>query len=165
MAMFQDNENVPPIISKGRVFGGKVTNNFFLYCTSKKKLLMAFLTKTFSFVARPEFNFRSPRSLKKGHSGSRFFREKGQIRQHFLMQKPSVDKKNRKGEKKIYEVKFSILLHKLASGTLSLSFFSCLKRNQNHANFTLVSLYIWKNYFKASLAFGCTSNSTWNPNN
>ena len=63
--MFQDDEHVPPINSKGRVFGGKVTNNFFLYCTSKKKLLMAFLTKTFSFGARPEFNFRSPRSLKK----------------------------------------------------------------------------------------------------
>ena len=96
---------------------------------------MAFLTKTFSFGARPEFNFRSPRSLKKGHSGSRFFREKGQIRQHILIQKPSVDQKNRKGEKKIYEVNFSILLHKLASGTLSLSFLDYLKRNPNFSNY------------------------------
>ena len=98
--MFQDNENVPPITSKGSIFEEKVTNNFFLDGKYKKKLLMEFLTKTFRFVARSEFNFRSPRSLKKGHSGSRFFREKGQIRQHFLMQKPSVDQKNRKGEKK-----------------------------------------------------------------
>ena len=111
------------------------------------KLLMAFFAKTFSFVARPEFNFRSARSLKKGHSGSRFFREKGRIRHHFLLQKPSMDKKNRKGAKKIFEVKFSILLHKLASGSLSLSFFSYLKRNQNLANFSPLHLNMMEKLF------------------
>ena len=55
--MFQDNENVPPITSKGSIFEEKVTNNFFLDGKYKKKLLMAFLTKTFSFGARPEFSF------------------------------------------------------------------------------------------------------------
>ena len=47
-----------------------------------------------------------------------------------------MDQKNRKGAKKIFEVKFSISLHKLASGSLSLSFFSYLKRNPNLANFS-----------------------------
>ena len=61
--MCQDDEHVPPINSKGRVFGGKVTNNFFLYFSSKKKLLMALFMKTVSFVARPEFNLRSPSDL------------------------------------------------------------------------------------------------------
>ena len=136
-----------------------------MYCTSKKKLLMAFLTKTFSFGARPEFNFRSPRSLKKGHSGSRFFREKGRIRHHFLLQKPSMDKKNRKGEKKNYEVKFSILLHKLASGSLSLSFFSYLKRNQNLVNFSPFYISMMEKLRLTSLYFGYPSNSMWNPDN
>ena len=59
-----DNEREPPITSKGMVFVEKVTNNFFLDGKYKMKLLVAFFPKTFRFVARPEFNFRSPRLLK-----------------------------------------------------------------------------------------------------
>ena len=53
------------LIPKGRVLGEKVANNFFSDCISDQKILMAFFTKTFRLIVRPEFNFRSPRSLEK----------------------------------------------------------------------------------------------------
>ena len=58
-----DVKNVPALIPKGRVLGENVTNNFFSDCISDQKILMAFFTKTFRLIARPEFNFRSLRGL------------------------------------------------------------------------------------------------------
>ena len=59
-----DVKNVPALIPKGRVLGEKVANNFFSDCISDQKILMAFFTKTFRLIARPEFNFRSPKNEK-----------------------------------------------------------------------------------------------------
>ena len=44
--MCQDNEHVPPIISKGRVFVKNAINSFFLDVQYKKKLLVTFPPKT-----------------------------------------------------------------------------------------------------------------------
>ena len=86
------------------VFEEKVTNNFFSYGKSSQKILMAFLTKTFSFVAIPEFNFRSPMPVKNFHSGPPFSRKKGRIRHCFLLQTCYMGQKNGKGAKQNFEV-------------------------------------------------------------
>ena len=44
--MCQDNEHVPPIISKGRVFVKNAINSFFLDVQYKKKLLVTLTPKT-----------------------------------------------------------------------------------------------------------------------
>ena len=61
---------------------------------------MAFFAKTFSFVARPEFNRRSPRSLKKATQVPDFFEKKAEFGTAFYYKTVSRVKKMRMEQKK-----------------------------------------------------------------
>ena len=99
------------------------------------KLLMAFFTKTFRFAAKPEFDFRSPRSLKRRPLRFPIFSGKRPNSTPLFMTKAfHGPKKSERRKKKIFEVKFSILLHKLTSVHFGLSFFAYLKRDQKNGH-------------------------------